>query len=82
MKYFVYVLLCSDKTLYTGCTNNIKKRLNLHNSERSGAKYTRMRRPVEIVHTETFLSYSEARSREAEIKRLSRKEKEALIKTL
>jgi putative endonuclease len=73
------MLQCSDNTYYTGCTNNITKRLLLHNSAKSGAKYTRMRQPVTLLYSETYLTYSEARFREGEIKRLSRKEKEVLV---
>ncbi len=71
----VYILRCADGTLYTGSTNNLEKRLHDHNTSKAGAKYTRGRRPVELVYQETVASLSEARKREAEIKRLSREEK-------
>lgn len=79
MSYFVYILQCADTTYYTGCTNDLKKRLKEHNTSKNGAKYTRMRRPVVLKYTETFPSISEARSREAEIKRLTRKNKILLV---
>jgi putative endonuclease len=80
MPFTVYILECSDHTLYTGCTNNLEKRIHAHNNGKSGAKYTRARRPVKIVYTEEFKTLAEGRKREAEIKRLSRSEKMLLIK--
>lgn len=71
---FIYILRCADGTLYTGWTNDLEKRLQTHNSGK-GAKYTRSRRPVELVYTESFATRSEAMKREAEIKKLSREEK-------
>ena len=73
-KWFVYILLCSDKSLYTGITNNLKKRLNSHNSGK-GSKYTRSRRPVEILHVESVSDRSQALKREYEIKKWSRSKK-------
>lgn len=73
-----YILQCSDNTLYTGWTNNLKKRLKAHNTGQ-GAKYTRGRTPVKLVYAEVHESKHEAMSREVQIKRLTRKEKEALI---
>ncbi len=73
-----YILQCADGTLYTGWTNDMEKRLEAHNSGK-GAKYTRARLPVEVVYTERCGSQSEAMKREAEIKRLGRREKIALI---
>jgi len=78
---YAYILRCSDGTLYTGWTNNLKKRLASHN-EGKGSKYTRTRRPVELVYYETFETKQEAMSREWHIKHLSREEKEALIQSL
>lgn len=71
---FTYVLTCSDGTLYTGWTNNLKKRLADHNAGR-GAKYTRGRLPVRIFYWEVFDTREEAMRREREIKRLTRAEK-------
>lgn len=73
-----YILRCSDQTLYTGWTNNIEKRLKAHNN-RKGGKYTRTRTPVELVYVEIHETKQEAMRREAQIKRLTRKEKQALI---
>lgn len=78
MTYWVYLLRCADGTLYTGCTNDLSRRLAAHNSG-NGAKYTRSRRPVELVYREEVPDKSAALRREAAIKRLSRKEKLALI---
>lgn len=73
-----YILRCSDQTLYTGWTNNIEKRLKAHNNGKGG-KYTRTRTPVELVYVEIHETKQEAMRREAQIKRLTRKEKQALI---
>ena len=75
-----YILQCSDNTLYTGWTNNLKKRLQAHNRGQA-SKYTRSRRPVTLVYAEPHATKQEAMRREAEIKQLSRKQKEALIKS-
>ena len=75
-----YLLKCADGTLYCGWTNDPEKRLAAHNAG-TGGKYTRSRRPVEMVWVERFETKREAMSREAQIKRLTRKEKEALIRT-
>lgn len=74
MKSYTYVLKCSDKSLYTGWTNDIKKRLKAHN-EGKGAKYTRGRTPVELVYLEEFDTKEAAMKREAAIKKMSRAEK-------
>jgi len=79
MHYFAYILKCADGTLYAGSTNNLVKRLHQHNHAKSGAHYTKIRRPVELAHSESFNSLKEARSREAEFKRLSREDKLELI---
>lgn len=73
-----YMLRCSDGTLYTGWTNNIEKRVQAHNAGKGG-KYTRVRTPVELVYLEEYETRQEAMSREVQIKRLTRKEKEKLI---
>jgi len=75
---YVYMVLCSDGTLYTGYTTDLVRRINTHNKGR-GAKYTRGRLPVFLVYSEEFPTKSEALRRELEIKKLSRKEKEILI---
>lgn len=77
--WFVYILECKDKTLYTGITNNLIKRLEQHNSLKDGAKYTRPRRPVKYVYQEIQTNRSAATKRELEIKKLKRSEKLKLI---
>ena len=71
---------CADGTLYTGWTNCVEKRLKAHNEGKAGAKYTRAKRPVELVYYEGYATKEEAMSREYAIKHLTRKEKEILIK--
>jgi putative endonuclease len=75
---YTYILKCKDGTFYTGWTNNLEKRLKDHN-EGKGAKYTKARRPVELVYYETFETKEETMSREYTIKQMSRSEKETLI---
>ncbi len=79
MKHYVYILECSDGSLYVGCTNNIEKRLREHNELRYGAHYTKIRRPVKLKYYETFESLKDARSRESEIKKWRREKKISLI---
>ncbi len=76
---YTYIVKCRDGTLYTGWTNDLDKRMKAHNSG-EGAKYTRSRRPVELVYYESFPVRREAMRREWEIKQLTRKEKLALVK--
>ncbi len=75
---YTYIVKCSDKTFYTGWTNDLEKRIEMHNSGK-GAKYTKARLPVELVYYEVFDTKEEAMSREWHIKRLSRSEKQKLI---
>ena len=75
---YTYIVKCSDETLYTGWTNNLKKRLEAHNSGK-GAKYTKNRRPVELVYFEEYDTKQEAMKRKYAIKQLSRQKKLALI---
>ena len=79
MEYVVYILKCSDDTLYTGITTDIMRRLSEHNGSLKGAKYTRSRRPVALVYTQTCADKSVASSLEYQIKKLSKLQKEALI---
>jgi len=79
MKSFVYIVECTDKTLYTGWTTNIEARIETHNAG-TGAKYTRGRGPVKLVYSEAFETKQEAMRREAEIKKLARDEKLQLVK--
>ncbi|MDO4169269.1 MAG: GIY-YIG nuclease family protein [Lachnospiraceae bacterium] len=78
MKNYTYIVECSDGSLYTGWTNDIKKRIKTHNQGK-GAKYTRTRLPVRLVYTEEFPTKQEAMQREYQIKHLSRKEKLHLV---
>ncbi len=79
-QWFVYMLCCADRTLYTGVTTDLQRRLQEHNGElKGGAKYTRVRRPVELVWQEVQEDRSAAAKREYEIKCLSRKKKLKLI---
>ena len=78
--YFVYILECADKTLYVGSTSDLVKRLHSHNNLKSGAHYTKIRRPVVLKYFEKVRTYNKVREREGELKRLSRSEKLDLIK--
>lgn len=75
---YTYILRCKDDSLYTGWTNNLEKRIQNHNAGK-GAKYTKARRPVELVYYERFQTKQEAMRREWEIKQLTRKDKLKLI---
>ena len=75
MKWYVYVVECSDNTLYTGITNNLDKRINQHNNSKYGAKYTRSRRPVTLVKFWQFNNKSTALKEEYKFKQLSKKKK-------
>ena len=75
----LYILRCGDGSLYTGITTDVQARLEAHRTGK-GAKYTRGRGPLELVYTEECGTHSDALKREAEVKRLTREEKEQLIK--
>jgi predicted GIY-YIG superfamily endonuclease len=77
--WFVYVVRCADGTLYTGITTDLQRRLRQHNNGRA-SRYTRARRPVQLVYFETAASRSLALKREAAVKALSRQQKERLIR--
>lgn len=79
MNNYMYILKCSDNSLYTGWTNDLAKRMKAHNTGQ-GAKYTKSRRPVRLCYWEAFETKQEAMSREARVKRLTRAEKMELIK--
>jgi putative endonuclease len=79
MSFVVYILECADTTLYVGSTNDIAKRVHQHNTAKAGARYTKARRPVVLRYSEPAESLGAARSREAAIKRLTRKQKLDLI---
>lgn len=78
MTWVVYILQCADGTLYTGITNDLKKRLAAHNRG-TGAKYTRSRGPVKLLYTQQKKTKSAAMKREIEIKKMSRTSKLELI---
>ena len=77
--YYVYILECSDKTLYTGWTHDIEKRIKEHNNGKNGARYTRSRRPVKLVYVESCSTLSGALKREVQVKKLSKAQKIRLI---
>lgn len=79
--YFVYLVECSDKSLYCGYTTDIDSRIIEHNSSKKGAKYTRSRRPVKLVYVEKTITKAQALKRENQIKRLSRAHKVSLMET-
>lgn len=80
--YFVYILECADTSFYTGSTNNLEKRCLEHNTKKNGAHYTKIRRPVKLIYSESYETMSEARKREAHIKTWTRIQKIYLIKKL
>ena len=78
MNWLVYMVECSDNSIYTGITNNLEERLKKHQSG-NGAKYLRGRLPIKLVYKENFINRSEATKREIYIKKMSKKEKNFLI---
>lgn len=79
-RYTLYILRCADATLYTGITVDLERRVREHNTSTRGAKYTRGRRPVRLVYSQSFKNRSAASMAEARVKQLSRAEKLALIR--
>ena len=77
--WFVYMLRCSDNSLYTGITTDVERRVKEHNEAKAGAKYTRAKRPVELVYEEQAETRSVALKREAQLKKLKKDEKENLL---
>lgn len=77
--YHLYLLQCSDDTLYTGITVDLERRVGEHNSSKLGAKYTRARRPVKLVYSKKYRNRSLASKAEARMKSLSREEKLKLV---
>jgi putative endonuclease len=75
--WYVYIVRCADRTLYTGVARDLSSRIEAHNAGR-GAKYTRARLPVKLIYQEAVADRSAAQRREHEIKRLSRDEKRVL----
>jgi len=78
MNWLVYMLECSDNSIYTGITNNLEERLKKHQSG-NGAKYLRGRLPIKLVYKENFINRSEATKREIVIKKMNRKDKILLL---
>lgn len=79
MSWYVYLVRCSDGSLYCGVTTDLKRRVHEHNHTRKGAKYTSTRRPVKLVWSEPHPSRSSACQKEHAIKRLPKAEKERLV---
>ena len=77
--WHMYVVECSDLTLYTGITTNVMRRIKEHNTSTRGAKYTRARRPVKLLYEKEYLDRSSASKAEYKFKKLNRKEKLKII---
>ena len=84
MSWSVYILCCSDNSLYTGITTDVERRVTEHNDKSTnlGAKFTRGRQPVKLVFQELAVSRSQATKREMEIKSLTRTKKLNLIESV
>ena len=81
MPYYVYILLCSNGSFYTGYTKNVDKRVRLHLCGK-GARYTKMHKPKRVAYIETLLSRAEAMKREKAIKKLSHQDKLELTRSV
>ena len=79
MIYYLYIVKCSDDSLYTGITTDVERRVSEHNSSPRAAKYTRSRRPVRLVYSKPIGNRAAASKEEYRVKRLSRKKKLELI---
>lgn len=79
-QWYIYIIRCADNSLYTGVTTDVDRRVVEHNTSKKGAKYTRTRRPVTLVYTKEMQDHSKACIKEAQIKKLNKKQKEELIK--
>lgn len=77
--WHIYIVRCSDDTFYTGVAKDLERRLHQHNHGSAGAKYTRARRPVELVYREAASDRSTAQQREYQIRKLSAAQKRQLI---
>ena len=77
--WYLYVVRCGDDTLYTGITTDLARRLNEHNTSKRGAKYTKARRPINLVYYELYQSRSNAQKAEHKFKKLTRTQKEKII---
>jgi len=78
-EWHLYIVRCSDNSLYTGITTDLERRVLEHNTSNKGSKYTKTRRPVELVYNETYQDRSTSSKRESEIKKLSRGDKLKMI---
>ena len=78
--YYVYIVLCSDGSYYTGVTNDLKRRIYEHNHKNDFFSYTNNRKPVTLLYYEVYVSSMEAIRREKQIKGWRRAKKEALIR--
>ena len=78
-EWFVYIVRCSDQSLYTGITTDLSRRTTEHNSRKNGAQYTRLRRPVTLVWSQKCEDRSDASQKEYAIKKLGKKAKEQLV---
>ena len=79
MSYYVYIVRCSDNSLYTGITTDINRRIREHNETKKGAKYTKSRRPVSLVYSALIGDRSSAQKEEYRIKKLSKIKKQKLV---
>ena len=77
--YYLYILQCADDTLYTGITTDLERRVEEHNTSALGAKYTRGRRPVKLVHSEQYETRSLATREEMRLKKLTKDQKLQLL---
>jgi putative endonuclease len=77
--WFLYVLRCADDTFYTGTTTDITRRIDEHNTKKCGSKYTKTRRPVELIFWLDFENRSQAQKAEYKFKKLTRTQKEKII---
>jgi putative endonuclease len=77
--WYLYILACRDGTLYTGITNDLTRRIEMH-GKGTASKYTRSRRPVRMIHKEACRSLSDALKKEAAVKRLTRSKKEEYLR--
>ena len=76
--WFLYILQCKDQTFYTGVTNNLARRLKMHNAGKA-SRYTRIRRPVKLIYQENCMNRTDALIRECAVKALPRQKKEELV---
>lgn len=78
--WYVYMIRCSDASLYAGVTTDVERRFKEHKESKKGSKYARAKIPLNVVYIERHANRSEAQIREAQLKKLKKEEKEALVK--